>query len=130
MDDHPNATLFRKGYAAFGSGDMATVASLLADDVVWHAPGHNALAGDYTGIPAVLGLFGRTFELTGGTFRTEVHDIVANDVHGVALVTISGSRDGKTITASNAHVVHFHDGKLTESWQTSSDQAVIDELFA
>jgi len=73
---------------------MATVGRLLADDVVWHSPGKNALTGDYTGIPAVLALFGRTFELTGGTFCTEVHDNVANDAHGVALVTISGSRDG------------------------------------
>lgn len=130
MDEHPNATLFRQGYAAFGRGDMAAVGSLLAEDVIWHSPGHNALAGDYTGIPAVLGLFGRTAELTGGTFRIDVHDILANDVHGVALVTISGSRGGKTITDQQVHVVHFRDGKLAESWFTATEQGALDELFA
>jgi uncharacterized protein len=129
MDDHPNATLFREGYAAFGRGDMATLGRLLADDVVWHSPGHNALTGDYTGIPAVLALFGRTFELTGGTFKNDVHDIVANDVHGVALVTVSGSRDGTSMSTRQAHVVHFRDGKLAESWLLASDQAAVDELF-
>jgi ketosteroid isomerase-like protein len=129
MDDHPNATLFREGYAAFGRGDMATVGRLLADDVIWHSPGKNALSGDYIGIPATLALFGRTFEVTGGTFRTDVHDIVANDVHGVALVTVSGTRDGKTISSRQAHVVHFRDGKLAESWFLSSDQDALDELF-
>ena len=129
MDDHPNATLFREGYAAFGRGDMATLGRLLADDVVWHSPGHNALTGDYTGIPAVLALFGRTFELTGGTFKNDVHDIVANDVHGVALVTVSGSRDGKSMSTQQAHVVHFRDGKLAESWLLATDQAAVDELF-
>lgn len=113
----------------YREGDMATVGRLLADDVVWHSPGRNALTGDYTGILAVLALFGRTFELTGGTFRTEVHDIVANDTHGVALVTISGSRDGTSITAHQVHVVHFHDGKLAESWMFAGDQAAVDQLF-
>ena len=27
----------------------------------------------------MLGYFGRTMELTGGSFRVEVHDVVAND---------------------------------------------------
>jgi uncharacterized protein len=129
MADHPNATLFREGYAAFGRGDMATLGRLLAPDVVWHSPGKNTLSGDYTGIPAVLALFGRTFEVTGGTFRTEVHDIVANEVHGVALVTVSAARDGKPMTTQQAHVVHFRDGKLAESWLFAADQAAIDELF-
>jgi len=114
MDDHPNATRFREGYAAFGRGDMATLGRLLTDDVVWHSPGHNTLTGDYTGIPAVLALFGRTFELTGGTFKND---------------TVSGSRDGKSMSTRQAHVVHFREGKLAESWLLASDQAAVDELF-
>jgi uncharacterized protein len=129
MDDHPNATRFREGYAAFGTGDMATLGRLLADDIVWHSPGNNSLTGDYKGIPAVLALFGRTFELTGGTFRNDVHDIVANDVHGVALVTVSATRDGKAMTTEQVHVAHFRDGKLAESWLLAKDQAAVDELF-
>ena len=41
MADHPNATLLRKGYAAFGQGDMATLTDLFSEDVVWHFPGNN-----------------------------------------------------------------------------------------
>ncbi len=130
MDEHPNVALFRAGYAAFGRGDMAAVGALLADDVVWHSSGHNALTGDYTGIPAVLGLFGRTVELTGGTFRSDIHDILANDAHGVALINVSGNRAGKSISYTQVHVVHFRDGKLAESWIVATDQAAADELFA
>jgi uncharacterized protein len=129
MDEHPHATALRQGYAAFARGDMAGVASILADDVLWHSPGHSQLAGDYTGIPAVLELFGRIAELTEGTFRADVHDILANDVHGVALVVLSGTRGGKTVTDRQVQVAHFRDGKLAESWFTGTDQDAVDELF-
>jgi hypothetical protein len=53
---------------------------------VWHAAGRNPLAGDHRGTDEVLGYFGRTLELTGGTFRVELHDVVANvDDHAVGL---------------------------------------------
>ena len=35
---HPNEDLLRRGYDAFGTGDMETLAALLADDIVWHFP--------------------------------------------------------------------------------------------
>jgi len=31
-----NASLVRRGYAAFSTGDMATLSELFADDAVWH----------------------------------------------------------------------------------------------
>lgn len=116
MAEHPNAELFRKGYTAFQSGDMDTLRQLFAPDLVWHAPGKNHLSGDYTGIDDVLGLFMKQFEETAGAFKVEVHDILANDEHGVALATVSGDREGKKLDDRYVHSVHFKDGRLTESW--------------
>jgi hypothetical protein len=44
----------------------------------------------------ILDFFARTMELTGGTFRVELHDVVANDEHAVALYVARGEREGKT----------------------------------
>jgi hypothetical protein len=55
-------------------------------DSVWHAPGCNPLAGDHRGVEAILGYFARTMELTGGTSRTELHDVVVNDEHAISLL--------------------------------------------
>ncbi len=49
MADHPNVELLRKGYAAYGSGDMETINELFADDIVWHVAGRSPLAGVYNG---------------------------------------------------------------------------------
>jgi hypothetical protein len=36
-------------------------------------------------------------ELTGGNFRVEVHDVVANDEHGVGLNSVHAEREGRTL---------------------------------
>lgn len=59
MADHPNLELLRRGYAAYGAGDMDTINELLADDVVWHVAGRSPIAGDYSGKEQVFGLFGK-----------------------------------------------------------------------
>jgi hypothetical protein len=54
-------------------------------------------------------------ELSGGTFRGEIHDVVANDTHGVALVTFHGERDGQTVALRSADIWHLASG----IWQTA-----------
>ena len=86
MGDHPNAEALRKGYGAFAAGDMETVAALFADEIAWHQAGSSPLSGDVAGKDAVFGIFGQLVELTGGTFGQEIHDLLANDEHAVAMV--------------------------------------------
>jgi uncharacterized protein len=74
---------------------MQTLREWFDPDIVWHAPGHSQLAGDHQGVDAVLGFFGQTMELTGGSFRVEVHDAVAHDEHAVGLHTAHAERAGE-----------------------------------
>jgi len=127
---HPNEDLIRAGLDAFGKGDLDAVRGFFADDIAWHSPGRNPLAGDYKGIDQVMGLFARLFELTGGTFRLEVHDVLANDEHGVVLATAKAEKGGKTLSDNGVQVFHLRDGKVTESWLHPSDQYEADEFFS
>src|ERR1700739_2780168 len=72
MAEHPNAVRIRDGYAAFINGDLAVLNDLLTEDVVWHHGGRSRLSGDYHGRDAVFGLFGKLFEVTGGTFHMDL----------------------------------------------------------
>jgi uncharacterized protein len=130
MADHPNLDLMRRGYAAYASGDLETISQLLADDVVWHVSGRSPLSGDYTGKEQVFGFFGTLQELSGGTSRVEVHDLLADDDHGVAIVTQSASREGRTYEGRVTHVLHLRDGKVTEFWDAYVDQYASDEFWA
>ena len=104
---HPNEDLLRRGYEAFGKGDMATMTELFADDIVWHAPGNNPLSGDHKGRDSVLALLGKSAELSGGTVKVEVHDILANDEHGVALTRGTAQRGGKSLDNNGVQVFHL-----------------------
>ena len=130
MAEHPNVQRLRDGYAAFGKGDMDTVKQLWTDDVVWHVGGESPLAGDYKGQDEIIGFFGRIFEMSGGSLELEVHDILANDEHAVALVTQRGKRDGKSLEMNAVHVFNLRDGKTSEFWAFNEDDRRADEFWS
>ncbi|MGH7609462.1 MAG: nuclear transport factor 2 family protein [Candidatus Dormibacteria bacterium] len=129
MAEHPNVARIRDGYAAFSTGDFAALNEMFADDILWHVGGRNQFTRDYRGRDEVYRLFGRMAESSGGTFAIEVHAILADDEHGVALVVSRGARNGKSIETNEAHVYHLRDGKVVEFWDASTDQYAGDELF-
>ncbi len=107
----------RQGYENFDKGDLDAIRGDFAPDTVWHSGGSNILTGDYKGIDDVFAYFMKIFEETGGTFKNEVHDVLANETHGVALVKATGTRKGKTLDTNTVHVVHFNsEGQISESW--------------
>jgi uncharacterized protein len=126
---HANEELLRKGYEAFANGDMEALDALFADDVVWHTPGDNPLSGDYHGKQEVFGLFAKLAELAD-TFEQEIHDVLANDEHGVALIKVRASRGDRTMEQNAVHVWHLADGKVHEYWLFTDDQAAADDFFA
>lgn len=126
---HPNEELARKGYEAFAQGDLETVKSLLADNIRWSIQGRSPIAGVYVGHDEVLGFFGKIFELSGGTLRLDIHDVLANDEHVVVLVTERAERDGRTLAATEAHVWHVSNGKFTEFWDLPADLEAFDAFW-
>jgi ketosteroid isomerase-like protein len=131
MAEHPNATLLRKGYQAFAEGDMATIDELFADDIVWHISGNGIMAGDYKGKEEVINMFGRLFQETDGSFKIEIHDVLANDEHSVCINTVIGDRNGTHFEIKGVDVFHpTPDGKVKEYWGFVEDQAALDAAFA
>jgi hypothetical protein len=127
---HANQDLLRRGYEAFAKADMPAVQAFFADDIVWHAPGRNPLSGDYKGAQEVLGFLGKAMEMTAGSFSLEVHDLLADDEHGVALVVARGQREGKSLEDRQVHVLHLQGGKVTEFWAHPGDQYAVDEFWS
>jgi uncharacterized protein len=129
MAEHPNVTRIKDGYAAFAKGDFAVLNDLFAEDLLWHIGGRSQLAKDYRGRDQVYGFFGKLIELTDGSFHLDLHAVFADDEHGVALVVVTASRGGKSVTINEAHIYHLREGKVTEFWDGSTDQYAFDELI-
>jgi uncharacterized protein len=127
---HPNEELLREGYAAFAEGDVDTVMGLFADDIKWHVSGRSMVSGDYKGKEEVGAFFGKMNELSNGTFRVELRDVLANDDHGAVLLRETAQREGKSIDSNHVHVWRLRDGKAAEFWDYPSDQKTDEEFWS
>jgi len=123
--------LVRKGYAAFNTGDIEALVTLLSHDVVQHVPGTSQLAGEYKGIEAVLGYYGKLAEVTGGTVRAHLID-VHGDGHGhvVAVHQTVATRNGVTRVSRGSIVFTFLGDRATDLLELHADLAGDDAFFA
>src|SRR5215470_1087689 len=129
--EHPNVALVREGYAAFQRGDTEWMDQHLADDAIWYVGGNSKWSGEYRGKANVLDFFARQVQALGGQPPTfEIHDVLGNDEHVVAIGTA-------TATAANndraewkyVQVFHVRDGKVTESWGMADNDALVDPFL-
>ena len=130
MAEHPNAALVRKGYEAFAERDMATLRDIFSQEIVWRQSGTSPVSGEHRGRDAALAFLGRLVELSGATIQVELHDLLGNDEHMVALSRETGNRQGKELNVLTAQVYHVRDGKITEAWSVMQDQRHYDDFWS
>ena len=102
---------------------------MLTDTFVLHIPGSSRIAGDYRGGDEVRRHFSEIAELSGGTFRTEVHDVLGGDEHAVGLIAAQAKRDGRVVDLPRVHVWHVREGKLAQLWLHPIDQVAFDDYW-
>ncbi len=105
----PNAALVWRVFAAFGKDAMA-VSAALARDVVWRVPGHTVMSGEYRGRREVVEFLRRTGLETGGTYRSSLHTVFADDDWAVAIYRATGRRNGIELDVDQALVIRCRDG--------------------
>jgi ketosteroid isomerase-like protein len=128
---HANETVIRELYDAFASRKMPVVDELLADDITWHAPGKAHHAGVRRGKTELYAAMGRLAELTGGTLRSEVIDILANDRRAVVLQLTRAERDDRPALHDREVIVYeVRDGQVVEVWEHPGDLHAMDAFFA
>jgi ketosteroid isomerase-like protein len=116
-----NAARLEAGYEAFARGDLVAVEEMFATDAVWHVQRLGQLGGDHRGWPAILTFFGRSMELTEGTFRIEIREVLANDEGAAAAVRSSARRGEQTLDDRQVHLFHMERDKVVEVWQFVGD---------
>jgi ketosteroid isomerase-like protein len=124
-----NAERVRGEYDAFATGDVPALADLFAEDIVWRYPGHNSLAGDHVGQERVLRLLGQFAERTGGNYRAELQQVMANDEYAGWARDV-GRRKGKTLDVNAVVVFRLEGDRVAEAWHYFDDQRVVDDFWA
>ncbi len=124
-----NAQLIRDGYEAFAQGDIPTVLKLFDEDIDWHVPGRSPLSGDYHGHDGVMGFFTKSMELSNGTLKVKVDEVVADGDRVVVFSTVSARRNGRSLSAAEVHCWRLSDGKAVEFREFQGDQQSEDEFW-
>jgi hypothetical protein len=120
--EHPNAALVRRLFDAFGRDAMALSAAL-ARDVVWRVPGDTVMSGEYRGRRDVVEFLRRTGLETGGTYRSSLHTVFADDDWAVAIYRATGQRNGIDLDVDQALVIRIADGLLQDVTAVPLDAA-------
>jgi ketosteroid isomerase-like protein len=128
VEEHPNVTLMRGLFESFAAGDVAAMEIAFDEDLTWHAPGTNRFSGQFRGRSAAMQRFAQMRE-AGISTSFDVHDIVANDEHVIALAHLHLEvADGRRYDQPQVAVAHVRDGRIVEFWTMNQDQAVLDLL--
>lgn len=127
MQEHPNATLVRKAIKGISAGDFSGQMEILADDVIWHEIGSDE---PVRGKKALEARFASMPIPEGAGFTVDLHDVVANDEHTIALATATATIGDKPFTYRTAEIMHVREGKITERWAFSDDTERITRFFS
>jgi 2'-5' RNA ligase len=119
-----------QGEVYSGSGEVGGMRDLLAEDVVWHVPGVNAIAGEHRGVEAVLAYMGTRRRIMDGTFRVSVHGAAVIAGRVVQLAGGVAVRDGREVTWETVGVFRVADGRIAECWLLPFDQPAFDRIWS
>jgi ketosteroid isomerase-like protein len=111
--EHPNAALTRRVFAAFGKDAMA-ISAAFSRQIVWRVPGNTAVSGEYHGRREVVEFLRRTGLETDGTYRSSLQTVFANDDWAVAIYRAFGHRNGIDLDVDQGFVIRCEDGLWKE----------------
>ena len=123
MGTQEDADLVRRGYEAFGAGDMDSLRGLFTEDAVWHLGGSGGLSGDKQGLDAILAYFGELFSRSDGTIKVDLDDLIGGENHTVGFQRVHAQRNGASMDLRTVIVFTLKDGKVSEVYEFPEDTA-------
>ena len=125
------AALHATQNAMYSGGSIEDVAALLTEDVEWHVPGENAIAGDYPGLEDGLAYFARRREIAANTLRLHPGELLVGDGEHVASLT-DGSAEigGAEHRWSTVGLYRVRGGRIAGCWLLPLDPAAFDKAWS
>jgi len=130
MNEHPNAQRVRALFHAFHERDLTAIRAALAEDAVWHFPGHNLLSGSHRGHAGIFAFLARVGQLSDGSFALALEDVVANDRLAVAFFRGSARRGERTLDNPTCLRIRLEQGRAVELHEFVWDLSHVDAFWS
>ena len=116
-----NLEIAKKGYEAYGKGDVETALADFDDNIEWVVPGNSTVSGTYRGKDKFMEMLGKlaekSFTTTPERFFADGDDVVV-----ITRTTAGGE------SALQADVLTYRNGKLVKA-QSIADTAMQERIY-
>jgi ketosteroid isomerase-like protein len=125
-----NEAIVRRIFDAFARKEGLALRGLFAEDAVWTVAGHGVMAGTYRGREAIFRFLAKLPKETGGTYRSELIDVLASDDRAAALYRARGERHGRTLELDQLLLFHIESSLVREVLALPSDPDAFETFWA
>jgi uncharacterized protein len=125
-----NERAVRRLFEAFARKDGFGLRGLFAEDAVWRVPGDSVMAGSYEGRDAIFRFLGNLPKQTGGTYGSELIDVLASDDRAAALYRATGERGGRSLDLEQLLLFRLEEGVILEALALPSDPATFEAFWS
>jgi ketosteroid isomerase-like protein len=121
--------LLTEAYSSFAQGDWQKFLKQFPDSMTFQVAGKSKLAGKLTKETFSTRYGQMLQELSNGTFKVEIHDVMTTDRHATVLMTCKLSRSGKSYELRSVHVWRTENGIPIAGYEYPRDLYQFDEAW-
>jgi ketosteroid isomerase-like protein len=125
-----NEEVVRRIFAAFARKEGFALRGLFAEDAVWTVPGTSVMAGTFRGREEIFRFLARLPKETGGTYGSELRDVLASDERAAALYRARGRRRGRELELDQVLLFRIGNGLVREVLALPTDPEAFEAFWA
>jgi hypothetical protein len=125
-----NEAIVRRIFDAFARKEGLALRGLFAEDAIWSVPGRGVMAGLYEGREAIFRFLAKLPMETGGTYGSELIDVLASEDRAAALYRARGARHGRLLELEQVLLFRFEDGLVRHVLALPTDPDAFEAFWA
>jgi hypothetical protein len=125
-----NEAIVRRIFDAFARKEGFALRGLFAEEAVWEVPGDGVMAGSYRGRDEIFRFLARLPKETGGTYGSELVDVLVSEDRAAALYRARGTRHGRTLELDQVLLFTIADGLVQRVLALPSDPEAFEAFWA
>ncbi len=125
-----NERIVRRIFDAFARKEGLALRGLFDEDAVWSVPGRGIMSGTYRGREAIFRFLTKLPRETGGTYGSELIDVLASEDRAAALYRARGTRHGRTLELDQVLLFRIEHGLVRDVLALPSDPDAFEAFWA